>query len=326
MVTVVDIGATKTVIATASISGRRIVLDNISRYEGKQFDSFELVLEKYAADREIRLDGILCIGVAGPIIEGKCRLTNLAWYLDGQHISERYQFDRVVLLNDLEASGYGLDALPEGGLIVLNEGVADKKGNRVLIAPGTGLGEAIVHRVGRHYIPIASEGGHADFAPFNGDTRRLWEYLRRLKNSVCYEDVLSGPGLENIFDFLLEEMGVESAERIAEGFKLDPGKAITTQALDSGDVLATATLTLFLDVLASEAANMALKCLATGGIYIGGGIVPRIHELIDQPRFLEVFSNKEKHQDLLRDIPIKIILDTHLPLYGAATCILPVDE
>ena len=188
------------------------------------------------------------------------------------------------------------------------------------------MGEAIVHNTGGQFIPIASEGGHADFAPIDGSTKRLWEYLRRKKRNVCCEDFLSGRGIGNIFNFLLDEGGVEPDEALVEDLQNDPGAAVTTRALESDYKPAVGAVKTFFDILASEAGNLSLKCLATGGVFIGGGIIPRIVQFLNKRRFIEIFSNKGKHRELLEKIPIYIITDTNLPLYGAGAYLFEKDQ
>jgi glucokinase len=322
MVTVADIGATKTMIALAESTADRIRLSSVQLYLGRDYDSFESVLEQYINDSGVSHISSLCIGIAGPVKENSCRVTNLSWSLDGASISRRFGIERVVLLNDLVASGYGIEKLSPDSFEIINAGQPVEDGNRLLISPGTGLGETIIHCINGKYIPVASEGGHADFAPYDGTTRRLWEYIKIMKTHVSVEDLLSGPGFPNIYRFLVYEGGSGAEDWLRKDLQDDPGRAITTRALEGTDRLAAAAVKIFLDILAAEAGNMALKGLTTGGVYIGGGIVPRILPLLDKKRFAAVFSDNGKHRSLLESFPINIVTDTKLPLYGAAGFIL----
>lgn len=318
MLIAADTGGTKTVLALASVSRGKTRLKKISRYKNADFESFEKILDKYASDQDISLKGSLSIGVAGAVIDNRCRMTNADWIIDGPILERQYGFEKVVLTNDLVASGYGLDALSSDGMISLQKGDEVESGNRLIIAPGTGLGEAIIHKVGKTCYPIASEGGHADFAPFDGTTLRLWKHIRRSKARVSFEDLLSGDGLGRIFDFLVSENGIELDKKFVAELKADAGAAVTTRALESEYKPAMETVGLFLDILAAEAGNMALKSLPYGGVYIGGGIVPRLSELIDRERFVRIFSAKGVQGKLLEKIPVWLITDANLPLYGAA--------
>ncbi len=318
MLTVADIGATKTVLAIVGPEGDRISLSRVRRYEGKNFSSFDAVLSQYAVDEDLRYSGRLCIAVAGPVAKNACRVTNLSWNLDGDRISTSHGFERAILLNDLVASGYGIEYISSDQLVCINRGESSEIGNRILISPGTGLGQTIIHHIEGRYVPIASEGGHADFAPFDGSTKRLWEFLRQYQASVSIEDLLSGPGLANIFYFLLDETGVDPDRELKRQVREGSGMAVTHRALEENDPMAAAALRIFLDILAAEAGNMALKGMAIGGVYIGGGILPAIVELIEKDRFIGIFSNKRKYREFLRAISIQVVMDTALPLYGGA--------
>jgi glucokinase len=257
------------------------------------------------------------LAVAGPVIKDECVLTNLSMKIDGRSFLQRDNIRRVKLLNDLEASAYGLMAVPDNGMICIHKGKR-REGNQVLISPGTGLGESIVHAIDGRLIPLASEGGHADFAPFNGATERLWSFLRRTGSRVSVEDVLSGTGIHNIFRFLLAEEGIEIDENLKKQLKSNPGLVITERALKEKDQLSYRSIQLFIDILAAEAGNMALKAMSVGGIYLGGGIVPRLLPIIDRPKFVSIMSEKGKHKSILEEISIYIVTDTLLPIYGAA--------
>lgn len=322
MVIVADLGATKAVLAVASLSADRFVLASIRRYECHNYHCFEDILEQYLEDVTPERVSSLCLGAAGVVRDNQCRVTNLSWTIDGNDLSRRFGFGRVVILNDLVAGGYGLEALPQEGTEIINSGELTATGNRVLISPGTGLGETIISLIDGRYHPIASEGGHVDFAPFDGVSGRLWAYMKNLKEAVSVEDFLSGPGFHNIFNFVLGEAGCKPDERSDGEMRFHPGPAITKRALSENDPLAMRTVHIFLDICAAEAGNMALKGMATGGVFIGGGIIPHLLPILDKGRFVNCFSNKGKHRAMLEKIPIKVVTDINLPLYGAAYYVL----
>jgi glucokinase len=318
MLLTADIGGTKTVVAAATPKDNGITLSSIMRFESKNYQSFEAILDDYLARYTTSSAIDLSLAVAGPVIDNRCPLTNLAMNIDGDDLSRRSNVGKVGLINDLEASGYGLQVVPESGIEVIYDGAGDSHGNRVLISPGTGLGESIIHAVGGGFIPLASEGGHTDFAPFDGTSERLWSFLKRQRSRVAVEDVLSGPGIYNIFRFLSSEEGIDPNKDLARQLKSEPGYVITTRALEQNDPLSLRTIHLFLDILAAEAGNMALKAMSRGGVYLGGGILPRLLPIIDRQRFRAVLADKGKHRSLLEQFPIYAVTDTLLPLYGAA--------
>ncbi len=322
MVIVADIGATKTVVAATQEDSGRIEAASIRRYQSGQYPSFEAILETYLADVSVTSAPRLCLGVAGIVENNRCRVTYLPWTVDGREVMTRFRLTEAVVLNDLVAAGYGLDGLPEAACETIIAASPAVGGNRALISPGTGLGEAIIPCLSGRYQPLAGEGGHADFAPFDGTTRRLWEFTRRSRPRVAVEDFLCGRGLGRIFHFLAAENGMAPDGRVATLLNDDPGLAVTSLALDERFPSAVQAVQLFWDILAAEAGNMALRILARGGIFIGGGIAPRLIPLLDKERFAARFSDKGPHEALLRGMPVKVVTDSHLPLYGAARHIL----
>jgi glucokinase len=317
MMIVADIGGTKAILAQVTPSAQGPALAAVRRYECAAFRSFSDLLESYLKESAASPITALGIAVAGPVIGAVCRLTNLPWVIDREAIRDRFHLQRIILLNDLVAAGYGLPDLKNDGWLTINPG-EEKEGNRVLISPGTGLGEGIVHCDHGRYEPIASEGGHADFEPFDGITKRLWEFLKKTQPRVSVEDVLSGPGLYNLYRFIVSESGVEPDPRLTGNQEIDRGRYIANLALEHNDSSARIAVQLFWDILAAEAGNLALKALAPGGVYIGGGIAPKLLPLLDTVRFTAIFSNKGIHRPFLESVPIRLVIDTNLPLYGAA--------
>ncbi len=318
MVIAADVGGTKTVLGRASIRNGSITLEGVERFEGRQHPTFESVLEQYLEMTGLSGVSGLYIGAAGVTADNRCAVTYLDWIIDGAGLAERFDFDEVVVMNDLEAAGFGLDFLPDSASESINAGRPKEHGTRVLISPGTGLGMAIVPNIGGRYIPVASEGGHAGFAPFDGRTRRLWDFARRIAPRVRVEDFLSGPGFGLLYRFVASETGSEIPADVDKALRDDPGQVVTTLALEKSSPLAAATVDLFLDILASASGDLALTGMALGGVYIGGGVLPRIAPLVNKDRFMAAFSDKGVHQGMLKKTPVKIVMDPLLPLYGAA--------
>ncbi len=315
-----DVGGTKTVFASVSGDPGSIILASVKRYENEVFSSFEDTFRAYLEDVSFGPVKTVVIAAAGVVTGNTCLLSSLNWRIDGEKIQQEFSAERVHILNDLLAAAYGINCLGDDSLEVIHEGSADPGGNRVLISPGTGLGESIIHVVDGRHIPIASEGGHADFAPTDGTMYRLWEYIRRIYGRVSVEDIVSGTGLFNIYSFLAEDAGEKVDEAII--LSTQPGGIITERALENTDSIACRTVELFLDALASEAGCMALKVLASGGVYLGGGFLHRIFSNADKKRFARMFADKGVHQQWLEKCPIYIVNDTELPLYGGAEFIL----
>jgi glucokinase len=252
------------------------------------------------------------------VIEGKSKATNLPWELDERRLATTLRIPQVKLLNDLEAAAYGMLHLDPTDLCVLQSG-PPRKGNIAVIAAGTGLGEAILYWDGARYHPIATEGGHTDFGPRSDREVELLRYLQRECGHVSYERVLSGPGLFNIYRFLRDSGVAPEPEwlqkRIAEG---DPGVVISEIGLVGGDPLCTQALDLFCALYGAEAGNLALKAFAVGGVYIGGGIAPKILPKLQDGTFTSAFADKGRFGELLQSIEVKVALNLRTPLIGAA--------
>jgi glucokinase len=258
-------------------------------------------------------------GVAGPVRDGRVQATNLPWTIDGAEVARKLGLERVGLINDLEANAWGLETLAPADLLVLQAGADDARGNRALIAAGTGLGQAGLVFDGTRHLPFACEGGHSSFAPRDELEDGLLVFLRAKFGHVSWERVLSGPGLHNVYQFLREtQRGLEPdwlGEQIRAG---DPAAAISQAATSGRSELAEMALSLFVDLYGSEAGNLALKTLSTGGIYLGGGIAPRIRTWLARPAFLEAFLSKGRMRALLETVPVRLVLNDQTALLGAA--------
>jgi len=256
------------------------------------------------------------------VVEGRAAITNLPWTLDEAELTQVLCVDAVHLLNDLQAIAYGVPLLQQEDLETLNPGFPDPHGVKAVIAPGTGLGEAFLCRDGSDYRPYPSEGGHTDFAPSTVREMELLRFLQTKMEHVSYERVCSGIGIPNIYQFL-KETGVADepdwlAERVNDAD--DPTPIIVNAALDAEQpchICATA-LSLFASILGAEAGNLALKVLATGGVYVAGGIPPRILPILKNGRFMKAFTRKGRLSDLLTRVPVHVILSPTIALMGAA--------
>lgn len=265
---------------------------------------------------------LACFGVAGPVRDGRCEATNLPWVVDRRDLAGCLGTERVWVINDLEANAYGLASLGEEDLLTLNPGAAAAKGNLCVVSAGTGLGEAGVCWDGRGYHPFASEGGHATFAPGSDLEIDLLRWLQgRFPEHVSWERVVSGPGLVNLYEFLRETgRGDEPAWLAAEIAAGDAAGTISRHALAGKAEICVRALDLFAHLYGAEAGNAALKYLALGGVYLGGGIAPRNLEKLKDGTFLRAFVAKGRMRELLESIPVRVVLNPSAALLGAARC------
>jgi glucokinase len=257
-------------------------------------------------------------GIAGAVIDNRVEATNLPWVVDAGSLASELGIDHVSLINDLLANAHGIAMLDESDFVALNAGSPSPTGNRALISAGTGLGEAGLLAVGNGYEPFPSEGGHVDFAPRNDLEIEMLRYMMDRFEHVSYERVLSGPGLHNIFQFLRDTgRGDEPgwlAQQIAEG---DPSAAIATSALEGTSDICVQALDIFVSVYGAEAGNLALKVVATGGVFVGGGIAPKILRKLSSSTFTKAFNAKGRMIRLLQDIPVRVITNDKTALLGA---------
>ena len=260
-----------------------------------------------------------CFGVPGPNIAGVVTASNLGWKIEINALPKLIGVPRVEVLNDLESTAYGLAALRQTDLAPLQAGSGSHAGNQCVIAPGTGLGEAGLFWDGTRHTPWASEGGHADFAPTDELQHDLLNFLRREYGSVSFERVVSGMGIANIYRFLRDTgRGVETPVVASEIMEQDAAAVIDKHAANGSCPLCISTMDLFVRTLGSEASNLALKTMATGGVFLGGGIPPKILPLLRRPLFLESFLNKGRLRPLLETMPINVVLNDETALLGSA--------
>jgi glucokinase len=315
-----DIGGTKTVIAHYEESGGSLRQLRVATFKSGDHQSLQEILEAYRKDSPHLSLRAGCFGVAGTVIDGKCHTTNLPWELDEQVLAQAIDAPRVKLLNDLEAAGYGMLHLSSDELCVLNPGShPGRRGHAAVIAAGTGLGEAILCWDGQRYIPMASEGGHVDFAPRTDQEIELLRYLRaKVGGRVSIERVLSGPGFYDLYCFLRDSGHASEPPALAEKLRgVDPDPIITQLGLAGEDPLCVATLELFSTLYGVEAGNLALKCLPTR-VFVGGGIAPKILPMLQGGSFMRGFTDKGRFSGLMKSMEVSVALNPAAPLIGAA--------
>ncbi|MFI5303357.1 MAG: glucokinase [Nitrospiria bacterium] len=313
-----DIGGTKTDLGLFQMKGKKLTLIRRETFPSGQFKSLDEVIQQFLR-REDGTAHSACFGVAGPVIDGKCKTTNLPWIVDAKTLGKRFGIPSVTLLNDLEAMAYGTLWLNPRERYPLNPGKPQLKGNRCVIAAGTGLGEAILFWNGSEYKTSATEGGHADFAPRNETEIRLLEYMLKRHTRVSYERILSGPGLFNIYQFLRESGQYKELSQISKSIeKNDPSAVISEMALKGKSELCVKSLELFISIYGAEAGNLALKVMATGGVYIGGSIGIKLLRKLKEGSFMKSFENKGRMALLMNQMPVHVILNKTAPLLGAA--------
>jgi len=316
-----DIGGTKTNVGIYSPDkGPREPLFD-GTFPSGQYASLEDLVSEFLSKCSIKVDQAI-FGVAGPVVGGRAKITNLPWIIEEKQFRETLNIRSVHLLNDLEAIAYGLTLLARKDLHTLNEGVSIPRGTLAVIAPGTGLGEAFLMWDGFRYKAYPSEGGHGDFGPTNPLEIELLRYLHKKMEHVSYERVCSGHGLPNIYAYLKESGYAEEPAWLAEQLATadDPTPVIVSAALDTEKPckLCVTTLSVFVSTLGAEAGNLALKVLATGGVYLGGGIPPRIIPALETGQFMESFTNKGRFSEMVSWIPVHVICNPKIALIGAA--------
>jgi len=309
-----DIGGTKTNLALFEIDGRRLLRSAMTTVASRDFNGLTDAIGSFLLSPRPPIEAA-AFGVAGPVIRGRVRTTNLPWVVDQQEIAKYLGIGVVRLLNDLEAMAWGIEMLDADDLVTLQEGSPDRTGNAALIAAGTGLGEAILfHHDGRLY-PCASEGGHADFAPTNAEMDAFLVWMRDQIGHVSVERVASGIGLESMYQFFHDPEQGGSPNHVTS--RAEIGAAVAKGASTGECGGCSRAFGLFLRSFGSEAANLVLKAGATGGLYIGGGIAFKNLEAMKDGRFLAAFHEKGRFADYMKRIPVHVILDQTTPLLGA---------
>lgn len=317
-----DIGGTKTLLQIAERKGVRYSAVREQRFDSASYNSFSSIVEQFLREEKKHSIKAACFGIAGPIQETprgqSVKVTNLPWEIHGPELKRRFKIARLRLINDFQAIGYGIEALKKKDLVMLQKGRPAKQGPRVVLGAGTGLGQGILVWDRDHYTPVATEGGHANFAPANEMQVELASYLLKAAGRTSWELVLSGHGLVQLYSFL-KTRGVapESAELAGAMHGDDPAAAITHAAMTKNDVLANQALDLFVDIYGAQAGNLALTAGGTGGVYIAGGIAPKIHSRLIDGRFMRAFLNKGKMKNYVAAIPVQVVINPKVGLAGA---------
>ena len=317
-----DLGGTKTNLAVFSHEDGAHHPLMEATFPSGNYSSLEDMVTEYLTQSNITVDKA-CFGVAGPVMNGRAEITNLSWFLAEDQLQDALQLSHVKLLNDLESIAYAIPALYSDDLSTLTEGMPIRGGAIGVIAPGTGLGEAFLVWDGTRYRAYPSEGGHSNFSPSNSLEIDLLRYLQDRFGHVSHERVCSGMGLPNIYEFFKTSGNYEVPPWLSEEISKadDPTPVIVNAALDEekSHPICVETLHIFVSILGAEASNLALKIMATGGIYLGGGIPPRIRTVLEHPRFLASFRNKGRMSEMMSRIPIHIVLNPKAALFGAAS-------
>lgn len=314
-----DVGGTKTNLALFSFVDERLSVQAERSFRSSDYPSLDALVREFLASAVGNVSRA-CLGIPCAVNQGRCATPNLPWVIDAAHLRDSLQVNEVSLINDVESAAYGISALKAHEFAVLSEGEADPNGNCALLAAGTGLGEAILFWNGDRHVPTASEGGHADFAPRDELEIELLRYLQARYGHVSRERVLSGAGLVNIYSFMRDTgRGPESpwlADQLQQGG--DNAAVISGAALSHSCELCVKALDLFTSIYGAEAGNLALTAKATGGVYLGGGIAPKIVNALRQGSFMRAFVEKGRLAPLLANVPVKVLLNEKAPLYGAA--------
>jgi glucokinase len=312
-----DVGGTKVHLALYDFTDGKLAYTREEKYPARDHAGLEEIIRIFLGSDQVTA---ACFGVPGPVRDGRLRLTNLPWVIDSRELSLALGIPHIFLINDLEANGYGIAELAPDQIYTLSEGDPSHIGNRALIAAGTGLGEGILAWNGRIHIPLPSEGGHTDYAPRNEDEIDLLRFLKqKFQGRVSFERVVSGMGITNIYEFLRDVRGIPESPELAERIRLeDPNAVITELALAQKSELCEKTLDMFVSAYGAEAGNLALKVLAVGGLYVGGGIAPRILSKLKDGVFMKSFTDKGRMSQLLINTPVRIILESRAALLGAA--------
>jgi glucokinase len=316
-----DVGGTKVDLALYEFASGKLKLLYEQKYPAPKYVGLEAVVREFidtcALDRTI---AAASFGVPGPVRAGKLRLTNLPWNLDSHELSRNLKIEHVFLINDLEANGYGIPELTPEQIYTLSEGDPAAAGNCALVSAGTGLGEAILAWNGKTHTPMASEGGHCDFAARNEIEIALLRYLQReLNGRVSWERVVSGIGLKNIYAFLRDAEKMEEPAWLSDRMIEEDPNAVIGECGENGTSdLCRKTLEIFVSAYGAEAGNLALKALSNGGIYLGGGIAPKILKTLKNGMFMQAFVDKGRLGNLLQQMPVHVLLESQTALIGAA--------
>lgn len=312
-----DVGGTKTNLSLFRVEGDMLAREGLRSYPSREYAGLEEILGNFLVGGP-PVESV-CIGVAGPVAAGKSRVTNLPWEVDREAVRRACGAKESFLVNDLQATAYSVPFLPAESVASLQEGEGDPEGTVAVLAAGTGLGASFLVWDGRGYIPVASEWGHADFPARDRREGRLLAFLAGEIGRVSIERAVSGPGLHAVYRFLRESEGMEEPAGIAKRMaREDPPRVVSEEGLSGGSAICREALRLFASLYGAAAGNLALQVLATGGVYLGGGIAPAILPALSAGEFVEAFVAKGRFREFLSRLPVRVILDDKAALLGAA--------
>ncbi|MDZ7655761.1 MAG: glucokinase [Sulfurimicrobium sp.] len=319
-----DIGGTKTLLQLVAVRDGVFHAIHERRFDSAAHDDFNSLVGEFmrAAARQPGAEGPVgaaCFGVAGPIHGQNAKITNLTWTINAGAVGAEFGIANISLINDFTAVGYGIEALHADDVEPLQAGEPELHGTRAVLGAGTGLGEGVLVWQGEHYRALPSEGGHVDFAPADTEQDGLLRYLRPIFGHVSYERILSGAGLVKIFEFLTETgLEVASAPLRQAMLENDPAAAISQFGLDGRDPAAVRALDMFVAIYGAQAGNLALTTLARGGVYVAGGIAPKIIARLKRGGFVRAFNDKGRFSALMHSIPVRVVMNPNVGLMGAA--------
>lgn len=314
-----DIGATRVRLAAFETEGNRLHCVVEKTYSSHQHQGLPEIIAHFTRSEGIPVQSA-CLGVAGPVRDGRSKISNLPWIIDSREVAKQLKLTSAGLINDLEAYAYGVDALESMDFVTLNAGSSEAEGNRAVISARTGLGMAGLYWDGYRHHPFGCEGGHCDFAPRNQPEIELLQYLLKKFGHVSCERILSGPGIKNIYDFLKDTGKADEPTWLAEQMRAahDPPALISQLALEQKAKICEEALSIFVSAYGAETGNCALSFMSTGGIFIGGSIAAKIVPKMQDRLFMQAFLDKGRMSPLLQDMPVKIVLNDDCGLIGAA--------
>lgn len=307
-----DVGGTKANLGLFDARDGKLAQLALKRFSSQAYPGLEKIMTEFLAGTNGKVTAA-SFGIAGPVVNNTVKATNLPWMVDGAVLAKELGIARVRLLNDLEAAAYGVGVMEPSDLETLHAGVPVTEANRVVIAAGTGLGEGILFWDGKQHVPMATEGGHADFAPATELHAELWKFLRKSNANVSVELILAGKGFKRLHEFL-----DPTVRHDFDDAGVDPAPGITQRGLAGTCPVCVKTIELFCEIYGAEAGNMAVRAVARGGIYVAGGIAVKILPKLKDGRFVAAVKNKEKMGAFLEQIPIRVVLNERCPLLGAA--------
>jgi len=315
-----DIGGTNARLAYFQPQNGHLRLLSERTFPSREHRELGEIVEQFLEESGTRPE-VACFGIAGPVRNGRVETSNLPWVIEQSRLAKQIHLPATLLINDLEASAWGIGALDRTDLVPLNRVTGPAVGNQAVIAPGTGLGEAGMFWDGTRHRVFASEGGHTDFGPQDELQIELLRFLQARFGHASYERIVSGPGLVNVYEFLRDSRGEKGTLEVAERMKKgDPAAAISRAALDATCPLAQKALDVWISVFGAEASNLALKTMATGGLFLAGGISPKILPKLKEPLFMNAFLNKGRLRPLAESIPVQVVTNEKAGLLGAARC------